>query len=110
MVIDVNLNQESTSIEIPDPFHPDLDDVIGRIDRFVSSKGADTSGLDLKRLIPKMIRGIVGCEQGCPANAKGLVSNGFKGFELQYIEGGILLARTSLSDGSLFGLKMFPEF
>ncbi len=110
MVIDVNLNQDSTSIEIPDPFHPDLDDVIGRIDSFVSTRGADTSGLDLKGLISKMIRGIVGCEQGCPANAKGLVSDGFKGFDLQYIEGGILLARTSLNNGSLFGLKMFPEF
>ncbi len=110
MIIDVILKEDSTTIEIPDPFHPDLDDVIGQVNRFASSKGTDTSGLDLRRLIPEMIRGIAGCEQGCPANAKGLVSKGFKGFELQYIEGGILLARTSMEDGSVFGLKMFPDF
>ncbi len=110
MVIDITLKEDSITIDIPDPFHPDLDDVIGRINRFASSKGADTSELDLKRLIPKMIRGVAGCEQGCPANAKGLVSKGFKGFELQYIEGGILLAQTSTRDGRPFGLKMFPDF
>ncbi len=110
MVIDVSLNDKSTTIDIPDPFHPDLDDVIAQISRFASSLGRDTSCLDLRGLIPKMIRGIAGCEQGCPANAKGLVSRGFKDFELQYIEGGILLARVSMKDGSRFGLKMFPDF
>lgn len=109
MVIDVVLDKDSTTIEI-DPFHHDLEAVVGQIGRFAASKGSDTSGLDLKRLIPKMIRGIVGCEQGCPANAKGLVSAGFKGFELKYIEGGILSAQTSLADGGSFKLKMFPDF
>lgn len=109
-MIDVVIKDESTTIDIPDPFHPDLDVVIGQIERFAASKGTDMSGLELKRLIPKMIRGIVGCEQGCPANAKGLVSDGFRGFELEYIEGGILLARASTGDGSPFSLKMFPDF
>ena len=45
-----------------------------------------------------------------PADAKGLVSKGFKDFELQYIEGGILSARRLTGDGRFFYLKMFPDF
>ncbi|HWR58535.1 MAG TPA: hypothetical protein VN328_06575 [Thermodesulfovibrionales bacterium] len=110
MVLDVIIDGDSTTIQIPDPFHPDLDGLIGQIDRFAFSKGTDTSGLDIRSLIPKMIKGIAGCENGCPANAKSLVSSGVEGFELQYIEGGILSAKTSGRDGSQFCLKMFPDF
>lgn len=66
--------------------------------------------LDVRRLIPKMIKGIAGCEQGCPANAKGLVSDGFMSFELQCIEGGILSASASIGNGKMLWLKMFPDF
>lgn len=57
-----------------------------------------------------MINGIAGCESGCPANAKGLVSGGYKGFDVQYVEGGILTARIMTRDGSIIYLKMFPDF
>jgi len=57
-----------------------------------------------------MIEGIAGCERGCPANAKGFVARGFKSFTLQYIEGGILSAHTSVDNGKSLTLKMFPDF
>lgn len=110
MVLDIKLDEDSITVQISDPFRPDLDGIMSHIQRFASRKGADISGLNLKRLIPKMIRGIAGCEHGCPADAKGLVSRGFEVFELQYIEGGILSAQASIAGGRLFILKMFPDF
>jgi len=110
MVLDVIINANSTTIEISDPFHPDIDAIITEINRFASLNKIAMASIDLRELIPKMIKGIAGCEQGCPANAKGFVSTGFKNFELQYIEGGILAARLSIGDGKFFYLKMFPDF
>ena len=110
MILDVAIGDDSTTIEIPEPFHADIDAIISRIDRFAVSRGTDTAGLDLKRLIPGMIKGIAGCERGCPANAKGFASAGFRNFELKYIEGGILLALTSAGNGMPLSLRMFPDF
>jgi len=70
----------------------------------------DSGGHDFRGLIPKMIKGIAGCENGCPSDAKRLVSRGVKGFELEYIEGGILSARTYLKNGGTLYLKLFPDF
>ena len=110
MLLDVIINKESLSIQIEDPFHPDLDAIEGRINKFASSKATDLTGLDIRNLLPKMIKGIAGCEGGCPANAKELVSRGVKNFELEYIEGGILSARSTLGRTNAFSLKMFPDF
>ena len=110
MVLDVVVNNRSVSIQIEDPFHPDLDAIMGQIDRAASSHAIDISGFDIRGLIPRMIEGIAGCERGCPANAKGFVARGFKDFTLQYIEGGILSAHASVGDGKGVALKMFPDF
>ena len=110
MLLDVSLDNESLSINIEDPFHLDIDSVIERIDGFTASKNVTLNGIDIKGIIPKMIKGIAGCEGGCPSDAKSLVKRGFKNFELKYIEGGILSARVSVEDGKILHLKMFPEF
>jgi len=110
MDLDVIINDASISVRIDQPFQPDLDTIYSQIERFASSKEADIASLDLRGLILKMIRGIAGCEHGCPANAKDLESTGYKGFDVQYIEGGILAARTTTGDGSILSLKMFPDF
>ena len=110
MDLDVIINDASIAVRIDEPFQPDLDAIHSQIERFAFSKGADIASLDLRGLILKMIRGIAGCEHGCPANAKDLESTGYKGFDVQYIEGGILAARTTTGDGSILSLKMFPDF
>ncbi len=110
MLLDVILEKDSVSFPISDPFHCDLDKLAEKIRTFTMEKGHDMDVTKSRELISKMIRGIAGCESGCPANAKDLVSKGFQGFELQYIEGGILSAKTSLGDGRALYFKMFPEF
>ncbi len=110
MVLDVGIDGNSMTIQIDDPFHADIDVIITEINRFASLNKMAIAGIDLRRLILKMIKGIAGCEQGCPANAKGFVSRGFKNFELQYIEGGILAAQLSSGENKIFHLKMFPDF
>lgn len=110
MILDVAIDKDSMSIEITDPFRLDLDGIVGKIDQFSSSRGIAIAHLDVAGLIPAMIKGIAGCERGCPADAKGLVSKGFQDFELQYIEGGILSARRPIGDGRFFYIKMFPDF
>ncbi len=110
MTLDVIIDKDSMSIEIADPFHLDLDGLAGKITQFAALKGISVEGFDVRGLIPAMIKGIAGCERGCPADAKGLVSRGFKDFELQYIEGGILSARRSIGEDRFFYMKMFPDF
>ncbi len=110
MILDIIIKSESMTVAISNPFNPDLDAIFDRIKEFASSRQVDIDGLDIKGLIPRIIKGIAGCENGCPADAKGLVSRGFKGFDLQYTEGGILSASSKLPDGKLFCLRMFPDF
>jgi len=110
MVLDIIIDKDSITIEIPQRFQPDLDAIEDKITRFASTAGADIDGLDIRNLIPKMIRGIAGCEKGCPANAKSLVTEGFKNFKLDYIEGGILSAHAALKNDRHLYLKMFPDF
>lgn len=110
MILDAIIEKDSLSIEIDDPFKANVEAITKKIEKFASSKNADIAGCDICGLIPKMIRGIAGCESGCPANAKSLVENGFKNFELKYIEGGILAAKASIEGGRSLQLKMFPDF
>ncbi len=55
-------------------------------------------------------RGIAGCESGCPADALSFISEGFKNFELIYIDGGILTAKAITEKEKTISLKMFPHF
>ena len=110
MVLEIAVGNVSTTISIGEAFRHDLDDIIARIEQFTGTQGADIAALDVRGLMPEMIRGIVGCERGCPADAKGLISRGYKEFDLQYIEGGILTARAVTADGRPLYIKMFPDF
>ena len=110
MVLEVIIDGASASIQVDKPFQPELESIMRRIQELAASVGADIAALDVEKLIPEMIRGIAGCESGCPANAKSLISRGFKGFELHYVEGGILTARSNTGSGSVLQLKMFPDF
>ncbi len=110
MLLDVILGKDSLTITIEDPFHFDSDSVMREINGFASSKNISLDDVDVKGLIPKMIRGIAGCESGCPANAKSLVERGYGNFDLKYIEGGILSAHANLKKGNTLQIKMFPEF
>lgn len=110
MELDIKFDNNSLSIPINNPFHLEMDSMMKRINAFAFEKGINIESLDIKNLIPKMVKGIAGCEKGCPADAKGLVSSGFNNFELEYIEGGILSATTKTSDGKIIHIKMFPDF
>jgi hypothetical protein len=110
VVLDVIINDAAVSLQIDAPFQADIDSLCSQIERFTFSKGTDITALDVRGLIPKMIRGIAGCERGCPANAQDLVSRGYKGFDMQYVEGGILTARRMTAEGIMLSLKMFPDF
>jgi hypothetical protein len=103
--------EKSLSLQIEDPFHVDLNAFIQRIEKLASSEGIkNIRALDLSNTIRSMIKGIAGCERGCPADAKGLVSAGVEGFDLEYIEGGILSATARLVEGKSLNIKAFPDF
>jgi len=110
MELDISLERDSLSVQIENPFHLDIDAIMKKVDDFLTGKGESSAGLDIPELLPRMVKGIAGCEKGCPADAKSLVSRGFGNFELQYIEGGILTARTVTGKGNTISVKMFPEF
>ena len=110
MILEIIIGSSSATMQIVEAFRPDLDDIVANIERFAGAQRADIVALDFRGLIPKMIRGIVGCERGCPADAKEIISRGYKGFELNYIEGGILTALAMTPDGRPLYIKMFPNF
>lgn len=110
MVLEIVVGNVSATIPTVEAFRHDLDDIVARIEQFAETQGTDLAALDVRGLIPAMIKGIVGCERGCPADAKGLISRGYKEFDLQYIEGGILTARAMTVDGRPLYIKMFPDF
>ena len=110
MLIDVSLDSSSFSLPVENPHHLDINEVMRKIDDFVSLKGMTLNGLDIQGLLPRMIRRIAGCESGCPANALDLVSAGFANFDLKYIEGGILSAKAVTGEGRQLSIKMFPDF
>ncbi len=110
MKLDVSIDKDSLSITIDDPFLYDLDALTERISAFLLSKGAHLDKNAIRELIPAMIKGIAGCEQGCPSDAKRLVSRGYKDFKLSYIDGGILSAEARTENQEVLSIKLFPDF
>jgi len=110
MELDVRTGGKSLSIPIENPFQLDIEATVQEIESFLSSQGAAANGLDIRGLLPKMVKGIAGCEGGCPADAKSFVNRGFRNFELAYIEGGILQAMVLTENVMNVAIKMFPDF
>lgn len=110
MDIDVSINRESLNITIDNPHRFDVAHVTGSILDFGKKYGVDLSPLHIETLIPRMVRGVAGCEGGCPSDAQRLVREGFGGFHLAYVEGGILTANQTLNNGEPFEVKIFPDF
>ncbi|RME69322.1 MAG: hypothetical protein D6778_00620, partial [Nitrospirae bacterium] len=97
MEIEMLAGNKNQTIEVPNPYRADIKAIGEEIRNLVGSEMID--GLDVEGLIKRMIKGVYGCEQGCPADAKSLVREGYGPFKLQYIEGGILAAEVTLASG-----------
>ncbi len=110
MDIDVSINGKSHAIEVENPHRFDVDQAMSGILDFGRENGTDLSPYKLDELIPLMIRGVVGCEAGCPSDAMGVARRGFGNFRIEYIEGGILTATQNLENGRPLELKIFPDF
>jgi hypothetical protein len=110
MDIDVNVDGKSLTLNIENPFRIDMDGIMSRIIEFGRSSGVDLSLCGIDELIPRMIKGVAGCEAGCPADARSVVREGFRNYRLSYVEGGILTAEDKLENGVPLVIKVFPEF
>lgn len=110
MDISININGNSYSINIENPHRFYISDVMKDITGFGNKYGVDLSLFELDVLIPRMIRGVVGCEAGCPSDAMGVARRGFGKFRIEYVEGGILTASQELENGNPFEIKVFPDF
>lgn len=110
MILEAKVQDTAVTIPVDDVFRADIESIHARIQDLAASKGDDVSSLDIRGLLPAMIKGIAGCERGCPADAKSLIAKGYKSFDLRYVEGGILTAQTKTQHGSVLSLKMFPDF
>ena len=110
MDLDIKIDSESLHIEIENPYKVDIPQVTKDIHDFGSKFEIDLSPLNIKNLIPRMIRGVAGCEGGCPTDAMRMVREGFGAFKLEYIEGGILTASQTLENGKPIEVKLFPDF
>jgi len=108
MELEVSVGTNTETLNVPDPYRVDLEKVGRKIREMIGANNID--GIDIEGLIKRMIKGVYGCEEGCPADAKSLVRSGYGPFKLEYIEGGILTARYTLADGKELSIKVFPEF
>ena len=108
--LSVTLGGASLAVPIVDPYRLDAVAAAVRITAFCAAHGSDAASLDIAGLVSRMVKGVAGCEAGCPADAKGFVSRGFAGFSLEYVEGGILTASARTADGRMLHLKLFPDF
>jgi hypothetical protein len=108
--LDIRMENDSLSVAIDNPFHLDLLTIAMNIEGFLVARGARLDGIDIQGLLPRMITGIAGCERGCPADAKSLVSGGYKNFKITYIDGGILSAEAVTENNKSFSLRLFPDF
>ncbi|MBI4682684.1 MAG: hypothetical protein HY757_06240 [Nitrospirae bacterium] len=110
MDIDISINGNSCSISVQNPFKFNVTDVMEDIINFGNNNGIDLSPYELDILILRMVRGVAGCEAGCPSDAMRVVRKGFGKFKLSYVEGGILTAVQRLENGNPLEVKIFPDF
>ena len=110
MDIDISINGDSYSFDVENPHRFDVSEVLGDIVDFGNKNGVDLAPYELDKLIPLMIRGVAGCEAGCPSDAMGVARRGFGNFKIAYVEGGILTATQILENGNPLEVKIFPDF
>jgi len=110
MDIEISVNGDSFSINVENPHRFNVSDRMEDIFDFGNTSGVDLSPYALDTLIPLMIRGVAGCEAGCPSDAMGVARRGFGDFKIEYIEGGILKAVQKLENGDPLEVKIFPDF
>lgn len=96
-------DKKGHTIPLPNPHHTDAGELAEKVRDITSQYGLNIEKLDVVGLIPRMIKGVSGCERGCAGNAKGLVADGHPGFELEYGDG-ILTAK-----GGGLTLRLYPE-
>jgi hypothetical protein len=110
MDLDVVIGNESLPVNIENPFRFDVASVMSNIIDFGNKNEVDLIPLQLDELIKRMIKGVAGCEAGCPSDAKSIVRDGFGNFILDYVEGGILTATQVLDHTKNLQIKIFPDF
>ncbi|MBF0607327.1 MAG: hypothetical protein SFH39_08550 [Candidatus Magnetobacterium sp. LHC-1] len=110
MEIDISIDKESMALDVANPYDFDVVKARDKIVGFASGMGVDVGQLNIDHLLSRMIRGVAGCEHGCPADAKSLVRSGVGAFKLDYIDGGILSARCALKDNKHLEIKVFPGY
>ena len=110
MDIDISIGKDSLPVNIENPYKFDLDNIVKNIIDFGNKFGVDLKPFNIEALIPRMIRGVAGCEGGCPSDAMRMVREGFGKFKLEYVEGGILTAVQTLESGKPLEVKIFPDF
>jgi hypothetical protein len=110
MDIDISINGDSLTINVENPHRFDVCNVMDDIAGFGKKSGVDLAPYEMDKLISRMIRGVAGCEAGCPSDAMSVARRGFGNFRLSYVEGGILTAVQELGNGNPLEVKVFPDF
>ena len=110
MDLDIRIGNESLPVNIENPFRFDISAVMNSIIEFGNKNEVTLGAYELDKLIPIMIKGVAGCEAGCPADAHNVVREGFGNFKLEYVEGGILTAIQTIENSKELELKLFPDY
>ncbi|UCH79882.1 MAG: hypothetical protein JSW20_09000 [Nitrospiraceae bacterium] len=110
MDLDIRIGNNSLPVDIKNPFRFDISAVMNDIIEFGNKNKVALESYELDKLITRMIKGVAGCEAGCPSDAHNVVRQGFGNFKLEYVEGGILTAVQHLENSRELEIKIFPDF
>ena len=110
MDLDIRIGNEALPVDIKNPFRFDMSAVMNQIIEFGSKNEVTLVAYELDKLIPRMVKGVAGCEAGCPSDAQNVVRQGFGNFKMEYVEGGILTAIQILENSKELEIKIFPDF
>jgi hypothetical protein len=110
MDLDIRIDNESLPVDIENPFRFDISVVMKDVIEFGNKNNVALEPYKLDKLIPMMIKGVAGCEAGCPSDAQNVVRQGFDSFILEYVEGGILTAIQTIENSKEIEIKIFPDF
>ena len=62
MDIDIIIGDKSLNVSLENAFRFDAEKLMQKVNDFSRSLGTDISGLRIEKLIPRMIKGVAGCE------------------------------------------------
>lgn len=110
MELDVSINRKSVSIPIENPFRLDMEGIIVRIEELAAVEGVKINGLDVRGLLPLMVKGLRGAKRAARPTLSGLSHAASAVFLYNISKAGYSLPQPEWMEEPSFHLNCFRIF